>query len=171
MDFQLDFFNREKTWPLKYVQFIHCFFTDDIAIDSYVKLQEHNRQLPSDSSKKENNCNLRNETENSSTTSKNSATECGSFEEMLIAAVQERPPLWNYKDCTPGQRTNAAKNKLWLEIVSIINPNLENPEHTVPFLKTKWKSLYDTYRSYIAKEKTKSGQSVKPRKLSGLWIK
>lgn len=50
----------------------------------------------------------------------------GSMEEILISAVQDRPPLWNFKNTLPSQRTQAARNKLWEEIAYLINTNTEN---------------------------------------------
>ncbi|XP_036149054.1 uncharacterized protein LOC118647728 isoform X2 [Monomorium pharaonis] len=87
-----------------------------------------------------------------------------SMEEMLIAAVEERPPLWNYKDCLPKDRTNAAKNKLWEEIEEILNPNKENPQYTAAYFKNKWRNLLDTYRVYLSKERTQSGQAAHKKK-------
>jgi len=50
----------------------------------------------------------------------------GSMEEILISAVQDRPPLWNFKNTLSSQRTQAARNKLWEEIADLINTNTEN---------------------------------------------
>ncbi|XP_036149055.1 uncharacterized protein LOC118647728 isoform X3 [Monomorium pharaonis] len=79
-------------------------------------------------------------------------------------AVEERPPLWNYKDCLPKDRTNAAKNKLWEEIEEILNPNKENPQYTAAYFKNKWRNLLDTYRVYLSKERTQSGQAAHKKK-------
>ncbi|XP_036146640.1 uncharacterized protein LOC118646880 isoform X1 [Monomorium pharaonis] len=94
-----------------------------------------------------------------------------SMEEMLIAAVEERPPLWNYKDCLPKDRTNAAKNKLWEEIEEILNPNKENPQYTAAYFKNKWRNLLDTYRVYLSKERTQSGQAAHKKNHGDLWTK
>jgi len=87
-----------------------------------------------------------------------------SMEEILISAVQDRPPLWNFKTTLPSQRTKAAKEKLWEEIADFMNKNKENKQYTVTTLKLKWKNLYDTYRVYLMKEKGRSGQAAKKNK-------
>ncbi|XP_036146644.1 uncharacterized protein LOC118646880 isoform X3 [Monomorium pharaonis] len=86
-------------------------------------------------------------------------------------AVEERPPLWNYKDCLPKDRTNAAKNKLWEEIEEILNPNKENPQYTAAYFKNKWRNLLDTYRVYLSKERTQSGQAAHKKNHGDLWTK
>lgn len=48
------------------------------------------------------------------------------MEEILISAVQDRPPLWNFKNTLPSQRTKAAKDKLWEEIADLMNENKAN---------------------------------------------
>lgn len=65
------------------------------------------------------------EKENIDTSNNNSAVTIVSLEESLIAVVQERPPLWNYKDVIPSQRTKAIKDKLWQEIEDLLNTNKE----------------------------------------------
>lgn len=45
------------------------------------------------------------------------------MEEILIAAVQERPPLQNYKDFSSSQRTKVIEDKLWQEIEDLLNTN------------------------------------------------
>ncbi|XP_071639561.1 uncharacterized protein [Temnothorax longispinosus] len=102
--------------------------------------------------------------QNIDTGNDNSAVTIASIEEMLIAAVQERPPLWNYKDFSASQRTKAIKDKLWQEIEDLLNTNKEKKQYTIAALKSKWKNLYDTYRTYLMKEKGKSGQAAKKSK-------
>lgn len=48
-----------------------------------------------------------------------------SMEEILISTVQDRPPLWNFKDTLPSQWTKAARDKLWEEIEDLLNTNKE----------------------------------------------
>ncbi|XP_071577249.1 uncharacterized protein [Temnothorax nylanderi] len=99
-----------------------------------------------------------------STERSNDTTLIASMEEILISAVQDRPPLWNFKNTLPLQRTKAAKDKLWEEIADLMNRNKENKQYTTATLKQKWKNLYDTYRSYLTKEKGRSGQAAKKGK-------
>lgn len=61
-----------------------------------------------------------------STDRSSDATIIASMEEILISAVQDRPPLWNFKNTLPSQRTKAAKDKLWEEIADLMNKNKEN---------------------------------------------
>ncbi|XP_024871699.1 uncharacterized protein LOC112454494 [Temnothorax curvispinosus] len=72
--------------------------------------------------------------QNIDTGNDNSAVTIASIEEMLIAAVQERPPLWNYKDFSASQRTKAIKDKLWQEIEDLLNTNKEKRE---PYILTR----------------------------------
>lgn len=58
--------------------------------------------------------------------SNNDTAIIASIEEILISAVQDRPPLWNFKDTLPSQRTKAAKDKLWQDIANLMNTNKEN---------------------------------------------
>ena len=49
-----------------------------------------------------------------------------SFEEILIAAVQELPQIWNYKDVPTAKHGPSIRNKLWQEIMNIVN---SDPKH------------------------------------------
>ena len=49
-----------------------------------------------------------------------------SVEEILIAAVQELPQIWNYKDVPTAKHGPSIRNKLWQEIMNIVN---SDPKH------------------------------------------
>ncbi|XP_011688634.1 PREDICTED: uncharacterized protein LOC105450480 [Wasmannia auropunctata] len=60
-----------------------------------------------------------------------------SIEETSIAAVQERPALWD-KNLLLLQCILAIKKKLWQEIEDLINTDKEKKEYTIAALKIKW---------------------------------
>lgn len=79
--------------------------------------------------------------------------------EILIAAVQERPPLWlashrQHKD-------KFVKAALWREVAAIVMPSMSIEEAT-ELLQKRWKSLRDKFRRlYTAQKKAKkSGAGV-----------
>lgn len=67
-------------------------------------------------------------------------------EETLLLEVQLREPLWNYKLPLP-QRNIKITRDLWQEVANALNGKITADE-----AKTKFKSLYDTYRKIIRAE-------------------
>lgn len=86
-----------------------------------------------------------------------------SIEETSIAAVQERPALWD-KNLLLLQCILAIKKKLWQEIEDLINTDKEKKEYTIAALKIKWIRLCDSYQNILIREistKRKSWQFIK----------
>ncbi|XP_018354310.1 PREDICTED: uncharacterized protein LOC108755666 [Trachymyrmex septentrionalis] len=80
-------------------------------------------------------------------------------EETLILEVQLREPLWNYK-LPLSQRNLKITKKLWQEVANALNGKI-----TVNEVKTKFKSLHDTYRRIIRLE-----TSASARKNGKKWL-
>uniref|UniRef100_A0A6P7GGN3 Uncharacterized protein LOC114342324 n=1 Tax=Diabrotica virgifera virgifera TaxID=50390 RepID=A0A6P7GGN3_DIAVI len=65
--------------------------------------------------------------------------EC-TVEELLIACVMDRPPLWDSR-LPIKVRSKTTRDKMWQEIYTVFG---ENPQYSIEFLSKKWRNLRDT---------------------------
>ncbi|GLG98404.1 Uncharacterized protein GBIM_05055 [Gryllus bimaculatus] len=77
------------------------------------------------------------------------------FNQLLIAMVRERPPLWDVRN--PAYRDKTIKNKLWAEIGGIMQKNEWCSSEDD--LRAKWKHLRDRYTKCV-KDDNGSNQHV-----------
>ncbi|XP_073458472.1 uncharacterized protein [Aquarana catesbeiana] len=104
----------------------------------------------------------------SHTTMANRRTKTGIENEDLIRLVQQRQYLWDCRD--PRHKDTGKKNQGWQEIVKILFPEWDsltpNVQKDLLFaLKTRWRSLRDTYTKYVKNlRESKSGSAASKKK-------
>ncbi|CAG9825743.1 unnamed protein product [Phaedon cochleariae] len=81
------------------------------------------------------------------------------IEEILIASVADRRPLWDHK-MPLTERSKTVRDKLWVEIKAELNN-----DWTLELIQKKWKSLRDRYfRIHNEEEYVPSGNGAKANK-------